>query len=146
MAGYVHGTSAYKYEEKRVPAKKLVRKTKVKIDMFSVAGFLVVAALAFLLLGRYSQITAKNAEIEALKESYEKVNSAVVKSEYELEKSIDLKKVEEIAITKLGMQRPEKHQLVYINMKNDDYCEVRVDTPNGGFLANTTEGIWGLQE
>ena len=84
--------------------------------------------------------------MEKLKENLETVNSVVVKSEYELEKNIDLKKIEEIAVTKLGMQRPEKHQLVYISMKNNDYCEVKEDESKGGFLAKIASGFFNTSE
>lgn len=42
----------------------------------------------------------------------------------QLEKSVDLKKIEEIAISQYGMQRPDKNQIVYVRVVQSDYGEV----------------------
>ena len=65
-----------------------------------------------------------------------------------MEQSLDLKKVEEIATTKLGMQRPEKHQLVYIDMNNKDYAEKSGKDTNStpGLLAYISGGIQSIVE
>jgi len=142
---YNYGTGARKIEKtyKEEPKKVLVRKPKV--DKVFVFSFILAAMLAFTLLGRYSIITEKTAQVENLKKEYDTVNSMVVAGEYEFEKSIDLKKVEETATGKLGMQRPEKHQMVYISMDNADYCEVN-KAEGGGFLASILSGVSRFME
>lgn len=145
MNRYNYGTEARKFEKtyKQEPKKAVARKPK--IDKVFVCSFLIAAALAFTLLGRYAVITEKTAQIENLKKEYETVNSMVVSGEYEFEKNIDLKKVEETAVTKLGMQRPEKHQMVYISMPNTDYCETQKGAASG-FFASILSGVSRLME
>lgn len=145
MNRYNYGTGARKLEEVYERKTRKVSARKPKVDKVFVFSFILAAALAFTLLGRYAIITEKTAQIEALKMEYETVNSMVVSGEYEFEQSIDLKKVEETAIEKLGMQRPEKHQMVYINMNNEDYCEVKGGTSQG-FLASLLSGVSRLWE
>ena len=47
-----------------------------------------------------------------------------------IEQSIDLKKIEEIAISQYGMQRLDKNQTVYVKVVQDDYGEVVSDRDN----------------
>lgn len=145
MNGYNYGTGARKYEQSTHTEHRKVQKTARKIDKAFVFCFLIAAALAFTLLGRYALITEKTAQIENLKAELEVANSMVVSEEFELEKSVDLKTVEEIATTKLGMQRPEKHQMVYISMDNGDWCEV-CDEKSSGFLASMAAGVLSIVE
>lgn len=145
MNSYNFGTGARKLEEQTTLRQRRVQKRARKVDKVFVCCFLIAAALAFTLLGRYSLITEKTAEIEKLKGELEVVNSMVVAEEFELEKNIDLKKVEEVATEKLGMQRPEKHQLVYISMKNCDWCETDGEKSKGLF-AGLASGIYSIME
>ena len=41
---------------------------------------------------------------------------------FELEESIDLSKIEAEATSRLGMHRPEKHQIVYIDVMDRESC------------------------
>lgn len=145
MNRYNHGTGALKYEQSYNPEpRKATRKVR-KLDKPFTVAFLIAAVLAFALLGRYSEITEKTARIEGLKKEFETVSSQVVQKSFEFEKSIDLGKVEEVATTKLNMQRPQKHQLVYVNMNNSDYCEIKEENKTG-FLATIGAGFSGIVE
>ena len=93
-------------------------------------------------------ITEKTAQVQKLTAELQNVDSYIVQKECEMEQSLDLKKVEEIATTKLGMQRPEKHQLVYIDMNNKDYAEKSGNDTNStpGLLAYISGGIQSIVE
>ena len=145
MNSYSYGTGARKLEQETTIRHRKVQKSARKLDKSFALCFAVAAALAFTLLGRYALITEKTAKIESLKAELEVVNSMVVSEEFKLEKDIDLKKVEEIATGKLGMQRPEKHQLVYISMDNHDWCEVSGEK-GAGFLASMAAGVLSIVE
>jgi hypothetical protein len=122
----VYGTSAYKYEQKVVTTRQTVKKrvkAHKKRTAKNILSIAVVTVLAFCLLGRNAYITEKSTQLSKLKEEYETINSRVVGKECELEKKIDLKSIAMKATAELCMQTPEKHQLVYINMQNEDYAE-----------------------
>ena len=49
--------------------------------------------------------------------------SATSQMVFDIEQSVDLTKIEKEATTRLGMQRPEKYQTIYVNVKQDDMTE-----------------------
>ena len=51
------------------------------------------------------------------------LESATSQMVFDLEQSVDLTKIEKEATTRLGMQRPEKYQTIYVNVKQDDMTE-----------------------
>jgi len=127
----VYGNNAYKYEESyyEAPKKKVVRKVRVrrrKKNYAALKSVILLGAaiiLAFGLLLSNSQIIEKNAKIKELEGKLESVNAQVVSGQFEIERNMDLNKIEEEATVRLGMQRPTKAQTVYINMGNCDYAE-----------------------
>lgn len=58
---------------------------------------------------------------------------------FELEKDIDLVSVEEIASSRLGMQRPDKKQTVYVNIKQEDVCDLSAESVEG--VAARARGV-----
>ena len=150
MSAYTYGTSALKIEKteprkkvKRGTAKKAIKKN-VRSNILSI---LVITALAFVLLARYAIITEKTTRLTKLRSEYETANSMVVQKEFDLEREVDLQKIEEIATTKRGMQRPEKSQMVYISMDNSDYTEVsEIKESGGGFFAFVAGGFNNIVE
>lgn len=127
----VYGSSAYKYEEEyyipQKKTKKVVRRVRVKKKKKTgIKGVILPVAaigLAFALLLSNSMILEKNAKIEELKEQLDTIHAQTVAGQFEIERNMDLKKIENEAISRLGMQRPTKAQTVYINMGNCDYAE-----------------------
>jgi len=124
----VYGSNAYKYEQeyRMVPKKKTVvrrvRKRK-KVGIKSLILPVAAVCMAFALLLNNSVLLEKNAKIEELRGQLDTVNAQTVAGEFEIERNMDLRKIEEEAITRLGMQRPTKAQTVYVEMGNCDYAE-----------------------
>lgn len=114
------------HEEKR----RISRKRKAKNEMGgrekfkTICTVLVCFGVAFYIILRYAAITEANSKVESMKKQLTKLESANQQTQVELDRSIDLKKVEEVAENKLGMQRPEKFQTVYVNLQSNDYAEV----------------------
>lgn len=46
--------------------------------------------------------------------------------EIELSKNLDLEYIENVAINKLGMQKPAPHQIIYISVPKESYSETRI--------------------
>ena len=150
MSRYTYGTGALKIEQP-MPRKKVSRGTSKKLRKSvrsNILGILIITSLAFLLLARYAIITEKTARLTKLRAEYETAEGVVVQKEFNLEREVDLKKIEEIATTRLNMQRPEKHQMVYINMNNSDYTETAdlKTMSGGGFFASVAGGIHKIVE
>ncbi len=147
----VYGNNAYKYESyyeiKKVPAVKTARKvaTGKRKKNLSAARSLVFSVLAvflaFGLLLSNAQILEKNAEVAALEKQLENINAQVVAGEFRIERDMDLHRIEEEAVTRLGMQRPTKAQTVYVDMGNCDYA-VTCQTPKtGNFFSSIADNV-----
>jgi len=134
-------------ENERIRQEKRLVSRKEKQMMQRRANFRIVCVIAALFFAAYFMIS-KNvqvndtaAEIKSLEKELATLESNTSQKMFELEQSVDLNTVEEIAGTKLNMQRPEKHQVVYINIKTDDVTEVTADRVEG--VKNQIENTAG---
>ena len=147
----VYGNNAYKYETyyepTALPRQKKVQKAQPKKRrksaaplrglVFSVSAIL----LAFGLLLSNAQILEKNAKISELEAKLENINAQVVAGEFKIERDMDLRRIEEEATTRLGMQRPTKAQTVYINMGNCDYAETRTKAEGKNLFSAIADNV-----
>jgi cell division protein FtsL len=90
----------------------------------TILGILICFAVAFCILLRYVTITEASNKIDGYKKQISQLERLNEQMQVEIDRSIDLKKVEEIARTKLGMRRPEKFQMVYVKLDKSDYAEI----------------------
>lgn len=146
------GNTAYRLEEydyqpyerknrsEEVKKPKVQEKPKKQNKLKTMLGVMLGFAVAFVMLLRYVAITEASSNVERLKKDYANLQAANQHMQVDIDRSVDLKKVEEIAINKLGMRRPEKYQTVYVNLKQPDYSEV-VD---GQKDSTKTQGTFAL--
>lgn len=99
------------------------KQTKVKYNYSAILRLAVIAAFAFLVLCRGVIITDKANELTNLKKQLDETNAKNQQLQVEIEKSLDLTRIETIASEKLNMRRPEKYQIVYLNLDRVDYVE-----------------------
>lgn len=142
---YEAGTAAKKleYVEEK---KKVVRnnhktsnKKNVKQKTSSIALILCIFSMALVLVYRYNVISEKNLEAQSLAEDLTKVESALLTSQIEIEQNTDLNQIEAYAKQKLGMQKPDKNQTIYVDTsKTSNSLEVQSDTT---FLQNIADRI-----
>lgn len=151
----VHGSSALKLErqasvKKNVKTVKRTRKVsaaaKRKSAFTNFLCIIAITAMAFCMLYRYAQITEKSSQVALLKNELEEAESAIVQKQFELERSVDLKTIESVAISRLGMQTPDKQQIVYIDMKNEDFVEVDEKPVISGVFGSIISSITKLVE
>ena len=137
MEKYIYGSSAFKIEDdiyrhpstEEIEAKRIAEENKkaalrrkfvMNMCVYGLIVFLLGAGTVYskvLVMQASSTVQAKETELAKLME--ENNNKKI-----QFEQSIDLKKIEELAITKYGMQRPDKNQTVYVNVVQSDYGEV----------------------
>jgi cell division protein FtsL len=87
-------------------------------------AFLTAMALMFFIVYSYMRLTELSTEAKALSSEIaglKKEESALV-----LEKNgmIDLKEIERIATDQLGMVKPSRAQIIYIDLSGEDHAEV----------------------
>ena len=130
-----YGNLAYKYdyaEEKRQEQQKKQAKkqntaparAKKKATGLSYASRLaavfVVAVSAVFMIVQYVTVNDTHTALNAAIKEYEFEESVTAQKAFELEQSIDLSKIETEATSRLGMRRPEKHQVIYVDVKKSD--------------------------
>lgn len=93
-----------------------------RVFVVKVVAFLVfLGVLASIILSMDARLTEQSEKVSAMKKEYSKLLSENKKAEIEINKKIDLKTVEEIAISNYNMNRARKSQVVYIDVKAEDY-------------------------
>lgn len=133
-------------DELQIPTKKEKRKindqpTK-KMQMKIYVSIAVLFAVIMFVSYRYTLINAKNIELQALKKEYKKVVSEVNLANIDVESKYNLTSVEEYAKQKLGMQKPDIKQIVYVDTRIDNY----VENKKHSFWDNILNKILNLQK
>lgn len=85
-----------------------------------VMATLIIFTMFMVITYRYNVISEKNLEVQQLKEDLVVAKSELATSEIALEQVMDVNYVESYAKQQLGMQKPEKSQLIYVNMESTD--------------------------
>ena len=104
------------YEKSKLKAER--RKTLIKIFDISVCF-----AMLMLISYRYATIDAKFKEKENLKKELASVQKENEQLKVNIEKQMNLNAIEQEAKEKLGMQKLDNNQKIYVNLNKSDYIE-----------------------
>ncbi len=149
MSRYYNGTSAYKIDEieygyvsdvkeniaerqEKRQGRKAAFSKRVRVCAALVALFAVAIGLLF----TNAMIIEKSSTVSKMQEELNSLTEPNNQTVLDFEKNLDLKKIEEIAINELGMKRPDKYQIVYVDVKQSDYAEVKREEEKSGFSFN----------
>lgn len=132
MQNYIYDTNPRKvYEsENQVNTKKRVVKKDVKKSASNVRTFntiitsIGVGLLLIILTYQNAIINIKLTERENIKNTIKDIEKTNVQLQVSIEKSIDVTQIEKIAKEKLGMQKLNNSQKVYISIDKKNYFEV----------------------
>jgi cell division protein FtsL len=138
---YVHGTAAKKleynvYEENKVLKAKRKQKSNNRAKFNLILSILVVFAFIFLVIYRYALITDLNYSIDKSIKNYNEIKNENSILKVDIEKDTDLSKIRQIAEDKLGMHKPDKFQVIYVNVPKSDYSIVSQTYSSSGKNAN----------
>ncbi|MBO5009025.1 MAG: cell division protein FtsL [Clostridia bacterium] len=127
------GTSAYKLEEYESHAQKsrekhIERKNTIKIEKRALCRLLVVSIFALFVAASalvYVNVMTLRAstEVDALEKQLAIATEKNKQKEIEITQKLDMKVIEKKAVEKLGMQKPDNNQIMYIDVKKDTYSE-----------------------
>ena len=130
-----YGNLAYKMPEerpRRAPTKKRKKKTvkrtrkqmALRNKLFRrVCVIAVLAVSASYMISQFVAVNEGDRQIESLKKQLANTEAVTSQMIFDMEQSVDLAEIEKQATTRLGMQRPEKYQIIYVNVKQDDMTE-----------------------
>lgn len=142
----IYGNLAYKYDyiedkkdreqQKKQPkpntaGRKRRREQKELSYAAKIMLVLVTAVSAIFMIIQYVTANDTRSTLKETAEQYEFEKSVTAQKSFELEQSIDLAKIESEAVTRLGMKRPEKHQIVYLDVKKSDVTMKTADEVEG---------------
>ncbi len=132
-------------EKQKKEAMKLEKKKHNKNVAFIIAIFLILLAVSYrssLINEKFSAIQKDKATLSALQKTNDQL-------EVSIESSLNLKNVEEVAKEKLGMQKLENEQKVYVNLDKKDYIETSTEdikiskSENTNWFMNIINKIFG---
>ena len=102
-----------------------------KVTLRRIACMGVVALAATFMISKFVAVNETAGEIKSLTRELESTRAYTSQRIFEMERSIDLSEVEEIATTRLEMQRPETYQIVYVNVDKEDVSEITAGDVEG---------------
>lgn len=148
-SSYVTGSTARKFEylndDYPIKQKKQVKKKTVKkaVNMQKVRSktVLVISCLFVMLMiitYRFNIISESNLTLQTLRNELERVQSNLAATEMDVKQSTDLAVIEAYAKQKLGMQKPDKNQVVYIDTSKETSV-IKETTPT--FVDKIIESI-----
>ena len=156
-----YGNLAYKPRTPKVQVKKKETERKIKekeraqmiarkVTVFRILYIVTLAFSATFMISKFVAVYDTGQEKNALINQLEKKQAYTSQKVFEMEQSVDLKEVEKIASEELGMQRPEKHQVIYVDVKTNDLSEVTASDVEGiknrssDFFGNLKKNIIGI--
>lgn len=123
-----------KVEEHKKQTKAKAKAKKAQLHKTLSVCAIMIALCAGFMISRNVAVYESRNEVEALQKELNQLKEYSSQKAFELDQNLDLELIEETAKKKLGMTRPEKYQIVYVNIKQDDVTEV---------TAKEVEGIKG---
>lgn len=142
---YVYGSTAPElkpelkydvYEENPVLKAKKKQKSYYKVKLRLAGYVLFIFVMCLVVAYRYALITEINYNIEKATREYNYIKNKNVLLKVEMEKELDLNKIKQIAEEKLGMHKPNKYQIVYVNVPKNDFSKVESTYEESGIRSN----------
>ncbi len=99
------------------------------------------------MISKYVAVDDTKNEIDELNKELARQQTYTSEKTFELEQKVSLTKIEEEAMSRLGMQRPDKTQTIYVDIKKNDCTEVTAKEVEGAknklsnALKNTKQTI-----
>ena len=87
------------------------------------ASVLTVAVSAVFMITQFVEVNDSLSAMKTAQKQYAFEEAVTAQKAFELEQSIDLSKIEQEATVRLRMQRPDSHQIVYIDIPQEDVTE-----------------------
>lgn len=94
-------------------------------------AIVVLAFSAGFMISKFVTVHETQQQIASLEKNLSELESNTSQQIFDLEQSVDLTEIEQEAISRLGMQRPEKYQTIYVNVKRDDVTEMTAGEVEG---------------
>lgn len=116
---YKNKKSTAKRKVNKKAATKAKLKPRVKVGLYIAIGFIVLLGISY----RNSQIAESFSKKESLKEEVSSIQKENEQLKVNIESSLNLNNVEQMAKEKLGMQKLNNSQKIYVSLPKKDYIK-----------------------
>ncbi len=141
------------YEENRVLREKKRYKGSRKIKLKMVMAIVAVLVAGLTVMWRYAIITKISYEINHKEDEFAELRNENAILRVHIETMTNLTEVKDVAENKLGMQMPDKSQIVYVKIPRNDYTvmmKTQEETADNGSIfkavLNKVNGLVRLFE
>ncbi len=114
------------------PAPRRVKKSKPRLGIIVLA--LICFAIGIVTVQRFAHIYSLSKQINDLKQQVYLAEAQNKQKKVEIDQRIDLATLESKATTELNMHKPEKNQIVYVDVKNADSVQIIKHTGGNKFF------------
>lgn len=122
------------------------RASSARVSLFTFASFVMAMGLLLMIVYSYVQLSELSESAAGLEKQLQtlKNEEAVMISDYE--ERVSLKEVEDIAVNRLGMVKPEQDQVKYLDLSGGDHSVVLPKSHGGQsvFLTGIVHALGGL--
>lgn len=136
------------YEENKVLREKKRYRSNRKAKFRFVISVMAVFFAGLTVMYRYAAITKTSYDISQKEKEYNDLRNENALLRVDIETETYLAEIKETAVTRLGMQMPDKSQVIYIKVPRKDYTvvmdEKNEEQENGGFLSKLAGKAAGL--
>lgn len=88
-----------------------------------ICATVAVALSAGFMISEFVAVNETKQQVAVVEKQLASAEALTAQKMFELERSVDLSEIEEEATTRLGMKRPDKYQIIYLNVKQDNVTE-----------------------
>ena len=127
-----------KDDENILYKEKTMRKSRNKVRRKYVLMIFVLFVFGVVLIFRYGMVIEMNSSINSQQIVLSKLRTTSNQLQKEISQEMDLEKIRQMAETKLNMQKPDNHQIIYIKVPRKDHALLEVDRKE---KEKTEEGI-----
>ncbi len=157
MSEFYRGTSAYKIEQyelysEKTREKQTARKVNSRLEQKAACRLIITAVMVVFLAASalvYVNVMTLRAstKIDELEKELALVTDINKQKEIEINQKLDMKVIEKKAVEKLGMQKPDNSQIVYINVKKGTHSEALTGSPAPkNLFAGIKKSLKGIVE
>lgn len=140
---YKNKKSTAKRKVNKKVATKSKLKPRAKLVLYIAIGFMVLLGISY----RNSQIAESFNKKESLKEQLSSIQKENEQLKVNIESSLNLNNVEQMAKEKLGMQKLNNNQKIYVSLPKKDYIEPAAEEVKLEDNLNFWQKLWkGLTE
>jgi cell division protein FtsL len=138
---YIHGSLAEKpiydaYEKNTVLKEKRNAKKYGKSKRKVIFTILVLFIFCMTLMYRYAVLLNANYTANKLERQYEQIKNENSALKVELEENTDITYIKNEAEQRLGMNKPDRVQIVYVNVEKNDITVVHNEVQKANILSD----------